>query len=253
MEISKLPLHKRIGYGIKRVFSVPKWPASIVIVRHGESEQNLVLDLEDAGEERAKLRGIRNADIKLTDEGERQAAQTGAFLAKMPRFDVIFYSPYARARATAEKIRDALGYDVKLVEDHRLREKDMGALYGLSKSEIRKNHPDQFERRKRDGKMYWRPPEGENWFDVGDRLHSLLDKFHREYAGKHVLVVTHEVPYKMFRQLFEHLDEKKLLSFGDVPNCGILSYTLDRNWIDQRGQIGRLLLKDANRVAHKRD
>jgi broad specificity phosphatase PhoE len=75
-----------------------------------------------------------------------------------------------------------------------------------------------------------------------------LDKLVRDYSGKNVLVVTHQVPYLMFRALFEHLDEAGVLALGDVPNCGIQEYHVDTS----KKPEGKMKLEKYNFVAGKK-
>lgn len=100
--------------------------------------------------------------------------------------------------------------------------------------------------RKRDGKYWYRFPQGENYPDVEARCHSFLDKLSRDYGGKRVLVVTHQVPFKMFRALFQHLDEKLVLQLDDVYNVGLQEYRIDRSRTPQ----GRCKLVMWNRIAY---
>lgn len=201
----------------------------LVIVRHGQSEQNVALDLlEDNLEAVLKQqKEIRDMDIPLTKQGLWQAEHTGRYFKICSDFDICFSSPYKRTLQTAEKIISEIGYDLKIFKDNRLREKEFGRLHGFSTEEIKQKYPEEFHDRKRDGKYWYRLPRGENYPDVEARIHSFLDKLVRDYGGKKVLVVTHQVPYLMFRALFEHLGEKKVLALGDVPNCGIQQYVLD--------------------------
>lgn len=207
----------------------PKWPKLLVIVRHGESQHNLAEDLlqKGVGELIKKQQTIRDADIPLTKKGESQAQKTGKYLSKKPKFDICFSSPYKRTLQTSEGIISSLGYDLKIYKDNRLREKEFGRLHGMSTEDIKEKYPEEFEDRKRDGKYWYRLPRGENYPDVEDRIHGFLDKLHRSWAGKNVLVVTHQVCYKSFRTLFEHLDEENVLDLPETPNCGIQIYELD--------------------------
>ena len=52
-----------------------KWPSLLVIVRHGHSEQNALVDLlqPDLDRELQRLKTIRDADIALTATGIWQA------------------------------------------------------------------------------------------------------------------------------------------------------------------------------------
>ena len=225
-----------------------KWPRRLVIVRHGLSEQNVALDLlqEDLEGLLRQQKQIRDADIRLTPAGHWQAEQTGHYLAGTKPFDICFSSPYRRTLQTSEGIISQFPYDVKLYKDNRLREKEFGRLHGFKAEEIRSQYPEEFEDRRRDGKYWYRLPRGENYPDVEQRVHGFLDKLARDYGGKDVLVVTHQVPYKMFRALFEHLDEDGVIALDDVPNCGMQEYRIDTSKIPE----GRMRLARFNEIAY---
>lgn len=225
-----------------------KWPKRLVIVRHGQSEQNVALDLlEDGLEERlAEQKQIRDPDVRLTRRGIEQARETGKYLSAKGQFDQCYSSPYERTLQTAREIIDNIGYELRLFTDNRLREKEFGRLHGHSKQEILEKYPEEFEDRERDGKYWYRLPRGENYPDVEARVHSFLDKLVRDYGGKSVLVVTHQVPYKMFRALFEHLDEKQVLALADAPNCGMAEFKIDTTKYAE----GRMKLANYNMTAY---
>lgn len=225
-----------------------KWPHRLVIVRHGQSEQNVALDLlEDNIEELLKeQKKIRDADIRLTSIGILQAEEIGKYFSEYEPFDICFSSPYKRTLQTTEAIISKIGYPLRIFTDNRLREKEFGRLNGYKTEEIKEIYPEEFEDRERDGKYYYRLPRGENYPDVEARIHSFLDKLARDYGGKNVLVVTHQVPYKMFRALFDHLDEKGVLALEDTPNCGIQEYEIDISEVEE----GRLKLIKFNHVAY---
>ncbi len=132
----------------------PKWPKRLVVVRHGQSELNTVLDLEQADLETAleRIRNIRDVDIKLTGIGLWQAQETGKSFSKQPKFDICFSSPYTRTLETAGGIVSTIGYDLKIYKDNRLREKEFGKLHGLTKAQIEARYPDETESRRREGK-----------------------------------------------------------------------------------------------------
>ncbi|MFT4325899.1 MAG: histidine phosphatase family protein [Candidatus Woesearchaeota archaeon] len=225
-----------------------KWPKNLVIVRHGQSEQNVALDLLDDNLEGLldQQKKIRDADIRLTPKGIDQARKTGVYLAKRAPFDICFSSPYERTLQTSQFILETLGYDLRIFKDNRLREKEFGRLHGFTSDEIREQYPEEFEDREREGKYWYRLPRGENYPDVEARVHSFLDKLSRDYGGKNVLVVTHQVPYKMFRALFEHLDEDGVLALEDTPNCGMQKYVVNSS----KAKEGRLELVDYNACAY---
>ena len=225
-----------------------KWPNRLTIVRHGQSEQNVALDLFDEGLDEALRyqKEVRDAEIVLTKTGVWQAEKTGLYLAATKPFDICFSSPYKRALQTAAAILSKFDCQVKTYKDNRLREKEFGRLHGFSTEEIRERYPEEFHDRERDGKYWYRLPRGENYPDVEARVHSFLAKLHRDYTGKSVLVVTHQVPYKMFRALFQHLDEEGVLALPDTPNCGIQEYRIDVSRVSE----GRLRLVEFNKTAY---
>eukprot|EP01112_Ceratiomyxa_fruticulosa_P016055 TRINITY_DN4815_c0_g5_i1.p1 TRINITY_DN4815_c0_g5~~TRINITY_DN4815_c0_g5_i1.p1 ORF type:complete len:624 (+),score=120.85 TRINITY_DN4815_c0_g5_i1:80-1873(+) len=226
----------------------PKWPTRIVIVRHGESQQNIALDLcAMLQEDIDTLSNVRDADIKLTEVGFWQSQQTGKYLSTTDRFDVCITSPYTRAIQTANAIIEQLPYQLKLRKDNWLREKEFGHLHGLSAEQVKKKFPQEYEIRRRDGPYWYRFPGGENYCDVELRLNGFLEKLARDYAGRSVLIVTHQVPYKLFRALIQHLDEEGVLALERVANCGIQEYLLDR----LKAPEGRLKLKHFNYVCYK--
>lgn len=228
--------------------STPKWPKRLVVVRHGQSALNVAKDLEDADVEEAlkARRSIRDVDIDLTEIGEWQAEETGKFFDGSDPFDICFSSPYKRTKRTAEGIVSKLSSKPRIYVDNRIREKEFGVLHGYTSGQIRDLFPHEFESRARDGKYWYRLHGGENYPDVEQRLHSFLDKLVRDYAGKSVLIVTHQVPVKLFRALFEHLGEEEVLALKDTPNCGIEEFLLDTSKVPE----GRMKLSMYNHVAY---
>jgi len=226
----------------------PKWPKRLVIIRHGQSEQNACLDLyQDDLDTLLAMAAVRDCDIKLTDFGKWQAEQTGKYLANTDEFDICFSSPYHRAVSTAELIAKELPYKLKIYKDNWLREKEFGRLHGLNGKMVREKFPLEYEIRNRDGRYWYRFPGGENYCDVEMRVHCFLEKLSRDYAGRSVLVVTHQVPYKLFRAMFQHLDEEGVLKLEPVHNCGVQEYLLDRT----KSLGGRMKLKTFNYAAYK--
>jgi broad specificity phosphatase PhoE len=217
------------------IYSDPKnLPASLLIVRHGESAGNVAR--EAAMRSGALDIGIegRDVDVPLSPLGEAQSRALGEYLsASGRRSDVILSSPYRRSQETARILRDAGALAdpaARILLDERLREKEFGILDGFTAAGIRKHHPDQARFRDIVGKFYHRPPGGESWCDVILRLRSMFDTLSLHYAGKRVVIVSHQVVVLCFRYLLEGLDEARILEIdreGDVANCAITEYRLD--------------------------
>src|SRR6478672_9210266 len=102
-------------------------PAEIWLVRHGQSQGNVV-------RERTRLKGQetldiadRDMDVPLSELGARQAEAFGRWLAtRAERPDVVIASPYVRATQTAEQLCAAAGVDRRVHLDERLRERELG-------------------------------------------------------------------------------------------------------------------------------
>jgi probable phosphoglycerate mutase len=216
-----------------------QWPDRLWIVRHGESAGNVARDAAYASGLSVIDIAQRDVDVPLSALGVRQSRALGEWfggLAEEERPTVVLTSPYLRARQTATMIREAGGvaHDAPSVIDERLREKEFGILDRLTKLGIEQRFPDQAALRARIGKFYFRPPGGESWCDVILRLRSVLDtvSLHYSNAGTRILIVGHQVIVLCLRYLIEELTEDEILAIdraGEVANCGVTSYTLDRN------------------------
>jgi 2,3-bisphosphoglycerate-dependent phosphoglycerate mutase len=209
----------------------PSWPDALWVVRHGESSGNVARDRAEAQElERIDLEA-RDVDIPLSDLGREQSEALGRWMAEQPRTPtVVWTSPYLRARQTTDAALSAAGLDLPVVVDERLREREFGALDGLTRRGITAQYPEESERRRRIGKFYHRPPGGESWSDVLLRLRTALDDMRRECEGERVLLVAHQVVVLLTRYVVERMDEQQVLAVdaeGDVANCSVTSYRRD--------------------------
>jgi broad specificity phosphatase PhoE len=208
-----------------------KWPTTLVLVRHGESERNVQRERANLDPERLHYHeGLRDIDTPLTPRGLEQAKLTGRYLAESFHFDVAFASPYRRTVQTAEGMLQAMEPRPRLLLEERIREIEFGILDGLTDRGIQQRYPDEWKRKKREGTYYYRPPGGESRPDVALRVHSFLGTLNRDYRGKHVLVVCHSVVVLIFRRLLERWGEEDYLKVNrvdDVKNCSVTAYRID--------------------------
>ena len=208
-----------------------KWPSHLVIVRHGQSERNAAKDAaKAAGRPVINKTGLRDVDTLLTALGEQQAIATGKFLATRWQFDAVFSSPYQRALQTSDAMLKAYAKPPQIVQEERVREIEFGVLDGLTWSGVREKYPEEFARREREGKYWYRPPGGESRPDVALRVHSFFGTLTRDYRRQSVLVVCHSVVVLIFRRLLERWDEAEYLKVDaedDVLNCSVTAYRYD--------------------------
>jgi broad specificity phosphatase PhoE len=224
------------------------WPASLWVVRHGESAGNVARDTaETQGLERLELHH-RDVDVPLSELGRRQAAALGRWTAGRPQDEqptVVWTSPYVRAQQTAQIALETAGLDITMVVDERLREREFGVLDGLTRRGITAQFPEESERRAQIGKFYHRPPGGESWVDVALRLRAVLDQIRIDARGERVLLMAHQVVVLLTRYVLEGMDERSILDIdaeAEVANCAVTSYVLDE-------QAGRLRLERYNEAA----
>jgi 2,3-bisphosphoglycerate-dependent phosphoglycerate mutase len=170
-----------------------RWPNRIVLVRHGQSEGNLVTT-EDEDYFRKP-----NHKFALTEKGKSQARRAGEFLrVKYGDFDAYFCSTFRRTRETM-----ALLYpNAKPIEDSRLNELIEGIWHTLRRADLIRRYPEEIEVKKRDGLYHYRPPGGENIPDVETRIRSFLADLRIDYAEKSILIAAHGTWMLAFWRIF---------------------------------------------------
>jgi 2,3-bisphosphoglycerate-dependent phosphoglycerate mutase len=147
----------------------------ITAIRHGETAWNV--DTRIQGQ----------LDISLNEKGRWQASQTGAALAA-ERLDAIVSSDLARAYETALAVAKHHGLDVQI--ERGLREREFGFFQGMTFAEIEAQHPEEA--------LLWRkrvpdfaPKGGESLIVFRQRVAQCVQALAAQYAGKHVVIVSH--------------------------------------------------------------
>jgi|GEM_PF-383783 len=147
------------------------------LVRHGESENNVLNIMNSLPEEKK---------YHLTERGRAQVEKTAALL--VPKhIDVIIASPLLRTRETAEIISEKAG--IPIIFDKRLCELGDGIFNNRPIQEFLEKYPDAHMRVSLD------PTDGvESLIDMRGRLESFLRDAEKQYANKKVAVVSHADP-----------------------------------------------------------
>ena len=212
----------------------PRWhsgPASITLVRHGESLGNRAdTTARESGAERLDL-DERDADVALSDTGVEQARALGRWVTDAQeewRPTLVVSSPYRRAADTARFATEPLALAVDF--DERLRERDLGVFDGFTGRGIRAHYPEEAARRTKLGKFYYQPPSGESWADVVLRVRSLLTDLRHGYDGERLWLFTHQAVIMAFRYVLEDIDERRLLEIDrevQIPNASLTRLSRD--------------------------
>jgi broad specificity phosphatase PhoE len=223
-----------------------KWPKSITIIRHGESERNVAKAAALAsGAHVSYVGAVRDQDTCLTAKGKIQATCVGREMEARPEMSTLFVSPYLRTRQTADHMLNAMSYSPKIVIEERVREMEFGLLDGLTREGFEVKYPEEAARRIKEGKYWYRPPGGESRPDVCERVRSFLSTLTRDYEGERVGVICHSVVVLIFRRLFERWNEDQYMIVDredDVKNCSITVY--------EPNERGSIRLEEYNTVVY---
>lgn len=210
-------------------------PNTLVLVRHGESEANLVHSYE-----KKSKRHDRHDEVykrpdwlqRLSAKGVTQATAAGAWLKSngmQPEtfFQRCYASTFMRARETAYH----LGGDApEWLLDDRIKERDWGHYGKTPKDERIVIFPDTHWNHE-NNKWYARLDGGESLADnVLMRARDFVGTLHRDMSGKNVLVVSHGEFMLTMRYLIERMLPEEWLIMDedaaqDIKNCSILIYT----------------------------
>jgi len=189
----------------------------IKLIRHGESEANT-----------GKLNPnrVKDASIPLSEAGILQAKASGLTIGKVFLENALIYcSPYQRTRETLENLIQGSGVNknaVKIYEDPRLREIDVG--YGDANS--------QLPLRERHGWFYYRFEGGESPADCYDRTSAFLESLMRQVERsqkKSVLIVCHGMTLRCFVARFLHLTVEEFEQMHNPDNCEIATIGLKQD------------------------
>lgn len=233
-----------------------KWPKSLTIIRHGESAYNVLraqkeddalykefkiafekdyqspqtIELAKQVQKKFTL-GVSDYDTPLTEEGIRQARETGRnLLDNMFLPDVVFVSPYLRTRETFKFLAEEFSglSKGKVVYDDRIREQEHGlSLLYNDWRVFHTFHPEQKKLHGLMGRYWYQYPQGESVSNVRDRNRDFTRMLIREYAGKRVLLVSHHLTILSFRGIFERLSPEEFVYLDEHEkpvNCGVTTY-----------------------------
>ena len=202
--------------------------ATLVLLRHGESEWN------------AKSLFTGWVDVGLTEKGAAEAIRGGELLRETGLLPDVVHTSLLRDSMTAAEVPES-GSWLPVRRHWRLNERHYGALQGLDKAATREQHGDeQFMRWRR---SYDEPPpplpDDDQWSQVGDpryadlldivpRTECLADVVHRmlPYWYDAVLVAAHG---NSLRALVKHLDglgDQEVVGLN-IPTGIPLRYDLD--------------------------
>jgi broad specificity phosphatase PhoE len=172
----------------------------LVLVRHGESEGNVV-----------RLFTTTPMTLALTQLGRRQAREAAAVIKAVARPSIVIASPYVRARDTGLIIASVLQLPFEIREG--LHEREAGEFAGRPYDDIAQ--AEGFDPLQ---PWAWVPPGGESYEHVRNRVGPILDELVMRYRDDDIVVVSHGgVMVAMWAHMTGRWDDAPV-----PPNCGIL-------------------------------
>ncbi len=240
-ECEKCEAREVFGSRAELSLRVKKSGNKYIVMRHGEAESNVKRVVS------SKTDG--SSAYGLTANGRALVEETGKKL-KEKGIDIIITSPFVRTKETAEIVAGAIGFDTrKIIVDERIKEIDTGVFDGRSIDEYRGHFVSMAE------KFTKRPEGGENLLDVKRRAMALLEDLEKEYAGKTILIVTHEYPIWMLmtgiegasitrgieikdgKEDFVETGEVKEIQYSPFPHNADFEFDLHLPYIDTVGLL----------------
>ena len=226
------------------------------LARHGESSANIAADRAERS--KADLIDVRHRDpdVPLSAVGGQQAQALGELLRRSPAPNAVWSSPYLRARETARIALGAASIPEPVVLDERLRDRELGILDALTSLGVENRFPFEAERRRWQGKYFYRPPGGESWADVALRLRSVLQDL-ADVDGV-ILIVAHDAVIRLTAHVCLGWTEQQVLDHDiahAIPNASItrLRHGADGWELLEFAAVGHLRAEGAPVTEHEGD
>ena len=204
--------------------------ASIVLVRHGQSQWN----------EKNLFTGWKDPD--LTEKGEKEAIEAGLALKESGyKFDIMFTSVLLRAKRTGKLILKQMGQeDLKTFENEALNERNYGDLVGLNKDDARKKWgEDQVHKWRRSFDIA--PPGGESLKMTAERVLPYFEETILPLLKEksEILVAAHGNSLRALVMQLDKLNSDEVVKL-EIPTGMPICYS-----INEHGQVKNKVLMKA--------
>lgn len=183
------------------------------LARHAQTEWNV----------EGRMQGHR--DSPLTDLGRRQAEALGRALEAVPLCSAVT-SPAERALATA-RVALARRPGVPLIVEEALREIRLGPWEGLTKDEIARRWPREFD-------LFWHHPaefcrveQGEDYGDLYARVRGWWDDFRPRLTDGDWLLVSHGITLQVLLLLLGGRELRDLHRERILQQCALTLVELE--------------------------
>ncbi len=186
--------------------------ATLLLVRHGESEANRSGTF--AGQ----------TDVQLLHKGIEQARKTAEYIAEHYTVSRVYASDLKRAYKTGRVISDLLQVD--LISNEKLREINAGEWQGKMFDELVANYQEDY--------ACWLSDignctctGGESVKQLGVRVVEALTDIAEDNIGKTVVIATHATPIRVLQCLLQGLSLDAMKDIPWVSNASVTELTYE--------------------------
>ena len=161
-------------------------------------------------------------DVDLTEIGILQMKQMAERLS-LTEPKAIYSSDLNRSATGARLI--ARYHDVPLYFLPELREMGYGEWEGLTLSEIRRNFPEELQKREKGLVNYKAPGGGESIADLSERIETIFERIRGEQEGNDIVIAAHAVVNRVILCKALGLDLDRMYNIHQAYGClNIIDY-----------------------------
>lgn len=208
-------------------------PLELLLVRHGESEANVIHKNKNGqfSQEMVERNNARPDSLHpLTARGIEQAKKAGEWIrthiGPMADYDAHYVSPFVRTMETAAYMTG--DEDVRWTDMPWIIERDWGDYGRATREEQRERYARTFQHKKIDP-IFARLDGGESNLDVMMRVRSVYDTLHRQHSRHRVMMIGHGgimnvVLNDLERLWVDEWREREMDNTYDLDNCTMLRF-----------------------------
>lgn len=193
--------------------------ASLVLIRHGQSEWN----------EKNLFTGWKNPG--LTSLGYDEARKAGQLIKDTNiDFDSMFTSDLKRAQLTGDLILGEINQEgIPIIKNQALNERDYGSLSGLNKDDAREKWGEEQVH-------IWRrsydipPPDGESLKNTAERVLPYFNEkiMPRVIDGQNILIAAHGNSLRALIMQLDEISEKEIVKL-EIPTGAPIHYLFNED------------------------
>ena len=211
---------------------------TVYLIRHGESESNLITQF--AG----------SLDMPLTERGREQAARTADYLSSIP-ITAVYASDLSRAYDTGRAIAEKKHIPIHGMKE--LREIYAGRWEGKTYSQLEQEYPDSYG--------VWKSQiglavctDGESVAELQTRIRRCVEALVHNHPNQTICIATHATPIRVMECLWTDTPLERMHTIPWVGNASVtaVEYREDGSvrllFRDHHDHLGDLATKLAHNV-----